>query len=182
MHTASLYTYTGSYGIDTVVVALDSHLGTLTRHAGNAANGDQTILNLRNLGLQHALQEQRTGTRKNDAGIVVLVLYLLDDSTNGLTLVIVVGRNLLCLRQVQFITLIIDEQHLTLPHLVNLSRNYLSDLVLILIIQGVVLQFQNLRSQSLTQVQNGTTAKLLEVHLLRNFLANLVVGLNLLSL
>ena len=44
-----------------------------------------------------------------------------------------------------------------------------------------MLQFQNLRSQRLTQVQNGTTAKLLEIDFLRNLLANLIVRLNLLG-
>ena len=44
-----------------------------------------------------------------------------------------------------------------------------------------MLQLQNLRCQRLAQVQNGTTAELLEVYLLRNLLANFVVGLNLLG-
>ena len=45
-----------------------------------------------------------------------------------------------------------------------------------------MLQFEDLRSQSLTQVQDGATTKLLEVHLLTHLLTNLVVGLDLLCL
>ena len=45
-----------------------------------------------------------------------------------------------------------------------------------------MLQLQDLGGKSLTQVQNGTTTKLLEVDFLRDFLTNLIVGLNLLCL
>ena len=62
MNTATLDTYASSYWINTIVIALDSYLSTLTRHTGNATNGNQTILNLRNLSLQQTLQELIAGT------------------------------------------------------------------------------------------------------------------------
>ena len=45
-----------------------------------------------------------------------------------------------------------------------------------------MLQLEDLRSQRLAQVQDGTTAKLGKIHFLRHLLAYFVVGLNLLSL
>ena len=144
MYTTTSNTYAGSYGIDTVVITLDSHLGTFTRHTGYATDGNQTVVNLRNLSLEQALKEQIRGTAQNDARIVVLVLHFLDNGTDGLALVVVVGRNLLTLRQVELVALIVDEQHLALPNLVNLSADNLSDLVLVFLVQRVVLQLQNL--------------------------------------
>ena len=182
MYTTTLHTYAGSYWVDAVVVTLHSHLGTLTRHTGNAADGNQAVVDFRNLGLEHTLQELSAGTRQDDAGIVVLVLYLLHDGTDGLALTVVVRWNLLGLWQVKLVALVVDEQYLTLPHLVNLSADNLSHLVLVLLVQRVVLQFQNLRGQGLAQVQDGTATELLEVYFLRNLLAYLVVGFYLLCL
>ena len=79
-------------------------------------------------------------------------------------MIVVVG-NLLTLRQMELIALIVDQQHLTLPDLINLTADHLTDTILVLLIQRVVLQFEDLRSQCLTEVQNGTTAELLEIHL-----------------
>ena len=44
-----------------------------------------------------------------------------------------------------------------------------------------MLQFEDLGCQCLTKVQDGTTAKLIEINLLAHILAYLVVWLNLLS-
>ena len=182
MHTTTLHTYAGTYRIDTLVVALYSYLGTIAWHTGHTTDGNQTIVDLRHLSLEQTLQEHGRGTRKDNTGIVVLVLHLLDDGTNGLALVIVVVGNLLTLRQMELVTLIVDQQHLTLPNLVNLATDHLTHTVLVLLIQRIVLQLENLRSQCLTEVQNGTTTKLLEVHLLGHFLTHLIVGFNLLRL
>ena len=82
----------------------------------------------------------------------------------------------------ELVALIVHQQHLALPDLIYLAADHLTDLILILLIEGVVLKFEDLRSQCLAQVQDSTAAELLEVHLLRNLLTHLVVGLNLLSL
>ena len=52
VHTATLDTHTGSYGVDAVVVALDSHLGAVSRHAGHTTDSDQTVGNLGHLSLK----------------------------------------------------------------------------------------------------------------------------------
>ena len=135
MHTATLHANASAYWIDTIIVTLDSNLCTLTRHTGNTTNGNQTILNLRNLCFKHTLQELVRGTRDDNAWIVVLVLHLLNNGTDGLTFTIVVSRNLLTLWQVELVTLIIDEQHFALPHLINLSTDNLANLVLILLVE-----------------------------------------------
>ena len=90
MYTTPLNTNTGSYWVDTIIVALNSNLGTVARDTGYTLDGNQTILNLRNLSLKQALQELWTCTAQDNAWVVVLVLYLLNDGTYGLTLVLVV--------------------------------------------------------------------------------------------
>ena len=135
MYTATLHTYTSAYWIDTLVVALNSHLSAITWHTSHLLNGNQTIIDLRHLSLEQTLQEDRTGTREDDTRVVVLILYLLYDGTNSLTLVVVIRGNLLLLGQVQLITLIVHQQHLALPDLVNLTANYSVHLILILLIK-----------------------------------------------
>ena len=90
MHTTTLYTYAGSYWVDTVIVALNGNLGTIARNTGHTLDGDKSVLNLRNLGLEQTLKELRAGTAQDDARIVVLVLHLLYYGTYGLTLAVVV--------------------------------------------------------------------------------------------
>ena len=90
MHTATLNTYAGSYWVDTIIVALNGNLSTIARDTSHALDGNQTVLNLRNLSLEQTLQELWACTAQDDAWVVVLVLYLLNDGTYSLTLVIVV--------------------------------------------------------------------------------------------
>ena len=135
VHTATLNTYAGSYWIDTVVVALNSHLGTVARDTGHTLDGNQSVLNLRYLSLEQTLQEYRACTREDDTRVVVLVLYLLYYGTYGLALVVVVARNLLLLWQVQLVTLIVNQQYLALPNLVNFTANYLVNLIIVLLVE-----------------------------------------------
>src|SRR5574344_24815 len=182
MHTATLHTYAGSHWIDTLIIAFHSYLGALTRHTGHTADGNQTVIDFRNLSFKQALQECRTGTAQDDARIVVLVVHTLYHGTHGLTFVIIVSRYLLRLRQMQLVTLIIDEQHFALPHLIDLSTYHLSHSILIFLIERVMLQFQDFRSQCLTQVQDSAATELREVHFLTHFLTHFIVRFYLLSI
>ena len=182
MNTASADTHAGSHRVDALVVAFHRNLGTLARHTRDALDRNQTVVDFRHLGFEQALQEHRTCARKDNLRVVVLVVHAQDDRTHGLTLTILVRRNLLCLRQYHLVVLIVNEQHLALPDLINLARDNLSHAVLILVIQRVVFQFQNLRSQRLAQVQDSTAAKLGKFDRLRHILAHLIVMFNLLRL
>ena len=181
MHTATLHANAGSHGVDALVVALNGNLGTFARHTGNALDSDQTVGNLGNLGLEQALKEHRTGTAEDNLRVVVLVVNTMDDGTYRLALVILVVRNLLALGQDELVVLVVNQQHLALPHLIDLARDNLSHAVLVLVVERVVNQFQHFRSQCLTQVQDSTASELGKVHALRHFLAHLVVVLNLLG-
>ena len=144
MYTTTLHTYTSAYGVNTVVEALNSNLGTLTWHTGHATDSNQAISDLGHLSLEQTLQEVRTGTAQHDTRIIVLVLHLLHNGTYGLTLTIGVRRNLVALQQVELVTLIVHEEHLALPHLVNLATDHGTHLILILLIEGIVVELQNL--------------------------------------
>src|SRR5690554_2730470 len=80
-----------------------------------------------------------------------------------------VGRYLFGLRQNESVVLIIEEQQLFFPNLVNLSRDDLSHFLFILVIKVVFLQLQYLGGQCLTKIEYGTTAKMLK----RNFIGQL---------
>ena len=177
--TAAAHTDACTYRIDTVVIALDCHLGTLSGHARDLLDGNQTVGDLGNLLFQQTLQEGRAGTGENDLRIVVLVVDTLDDGTHGLALTIHVTGDLLALGQDEFVVVIVDEEHLALPHLIDLSGHDLTDLVLVFVVKLIVLQLQHLAGQCLTQREDGTATELSEVDRLGHFLADLVVGLNL---
>ena len=181
VHAAALHTHAGSYGVDAVIETLNGNLGTLARHARHLADGYQAVVDLGHLGFEQTLQEVGTGAAEHDAGVVVLVLNLLHNSPHGLTLVVVVGRNLVAFQQVQFIALVVHEQDFALPHLINLAADNGAHLVLIFLIEGIMVQFENLGGQGLAQVQDGTAAELGEVYGLAHLFAHLIVGLNLLG-
>ena len=69
-----------------------------------------------------------------------------------------------------------------MPDLINLGGDNLAHLFLILIVEGIVLQLQDLRSECLAQGEDGTTSELREVNGLGDVLADLVVISNLLCL
>ncbi len=175
--TAATHTDAGAYRIDTVVIALDSHLGTLSGHACDLLDGNQTVGDLGNLLLQQTLQEGGTGTGEYDLRIVVLVVDTLDDGTHGLALAIHVAGDLLALGQDELVVVVVDKEHFALPHLIDLSGHDLADLVLVFVVKLIVLELQHLAGQCLTQRENGTAAELGEVDRLRHFLTHLVVGL-----
>ena len=62
VYAAALHAYAGSYGVDTVVEALNGNLGALARHACYAADGDDAVVDLGHLSLEQTLQEGRAGT------------------------------------------------------------------------------------------------------------------------
>ena len=144
MHTATSYTYTCSYRVDALVEAFYSNLSTLTWHTSNSANSDKSVGNLRNLSFEKTLKEFRAGTRKDNLWIVVLVVYTLNNGADSLTLTILVSRNLLCLRQDKLVVLIVNNENLALPYLVNLSCNNLTYAILIFIVKRIVLKLKNL--------------------------------------
>ena len=97
--------------------------------------------------------------------------------TNCLALTILITWNLLALRENQLIILFVNKQNLTLPSLINLTRDNLTNTVLILVIERVMLQLKNLRSQCLTKVQDSTATELIEVNLLTYILTYFIVCL-----
>ena len=67
--------------------------------------------------------------------IIVLVVYTKDDRTNSLTLAVSITRNLLSLRQHELVVLIIYNQNLALPNLINLTRDNLTYAILVFVVE-----------------------------------------------
>lgn len=84
--TRAFHTYASAYRINTVIVWLDSHLGTLSRDAGDRLDRNQAVINLRNLQLKQPLQEDLIRTGKKDLRVVIIVIHTLNDRTYGLSL------------------------------------------------------------------------------------------------
>ncbi len=82
-YTRAFHAYAGAYGVDTVVVALYGNLGAFARDAGHGADADEAVVYLGNLKLEEAAQELLVGARYRDFGVVVLVVYVGDDSAYG---------------------------------------------------------------------------------------------------
>ena len=134
VHAASLHSHARSHGVDALVVALHSHLCSLARHACYLTDGNESVGYLGHLSLEQTLEEHRACARKDNLGVVVLVVHTVYDCPDGLALVIGVVRYLLHLWQDELVVLVVHHEHLALPHLIHLTGNDLSDAVLILII------------------------------------------------
>ena len=176
VHAAASDAHAGSHGVDTVVEALHGHLGALARNAHHLMDYNLTVGNLGHLLLQQRFEEGGAGARDDDLGVVVVVGHALHDGTDGVALMIVVGGNLLALGKGELVVFVVYNENLAFPHLIDLAGDNLAHAVFILIIELVVLELQNLGSQSLTQVENGTAAEIGEFHGLGDFLAHLIVG------
>ena len=144
MYTRTFHTHASSYRIDTIVIRFNGNFSTLSRNTGNRLDGDQTIVDFRNFKFEQTLQEQFVCTGKDDLRIVVVVIHPLYDSTHGFTFTVKISRDLFCFREQQLITLVIQQQDLLLPYLVNIGCDDIADFILILSKQTVFLQFKYL--------------------------------------
>ena len=173
MNTRTLDTHTSAYRINTIVEGLNRHFGTLTRDTGDVLNRNQTLFHLRHLLLKQPLQEQRSRTAQDDLRVLVLVIYLYYHRANHLSFAVEIRRDLVLFRQVELVALFVKQQHLFLPHLVQLTRHHLTDHLFVLLIKHLFLQLKDLRCQGLTQVQDHTTAKRSQLHFIRHLFADL---------
>ena len=152
MDTCSFDTHTSADRVDTIVEGLYRHFSALTRDTGDILNRNQTFLHLRHFLLEETLQEERCGTGEDDFRSLVLVLHLDNYGANDIALTIVIGRDLVLLGQIEFVTLLIEEQHLFLPYLIEFAGNDLSHHVAVFEIEALFLQLKDFRSERLTEV------------------------------
>ena len=179
MDAAAAHAYTGAYGVDAVVEALHGYLCALAWDACYLANGDDAFGNLGHLGLEQALQEHGACARENDLGVAGAVVHARDDGTRGFALTEEVAGDLLALGQQQLVAFLVEQQHFLVPYLVDLGRDDVAYHVLVLVVEGVVLQLEDARGEGLAQRQYGAAAELREVDGLRHVLAHFVVVGNL---
>jgi hypothetical protein len=74
--------------------------------------------------------------------------------------------NLLSLWKDKLVVLIIHDKNLTLPGLINLTRDDLTHTILILVVKAIMLKLENLTCKCLTKVKDGTTTELSEINTL----------------
>ena len=173
MDTRTLHTDTSTYRIDTVVEGLNGYFRTLTRDTGDVLDRDQTFLDLRDLLLEQALQEERSGTTQHNLRIRVVILHLDYYGTYHITLSVEVRRDLVLLRQVELVPLFVQQQDLFLPYLVQLTRHDLATHIFIMLIERLFLQFEDLRCQRLTEIEDHTATERSQLYLIRYLFTDL---------
>ena len=175
MDAVALHTHARAHGVDAVVIRLDGHFSPLAGHTHNVAYGDETVVDLRYLGLEQTLQEYGRSTRQDDDGVVVLQFHLEHDGAHRVALAEAVGGYLLALGQHQLYLLLVEHQYLLVPRLVDLANDYLAHFVLVFLEDERLLIVLNLAHQVLVYGQNLAAAELAQRHGLRKVLADLEV-------
>jgi len=176
MYTRTFHTHASSYRIDTIVIRFNGNFSTLSRNTGNRSYQNQTVVNFGHFELEKTAKKFIGRAGYQNFRIVVLVIDFQHDSPHGLTLPVKIRRYLFGFRQQQLITVVIDQQHLLFPNLVNFGTYQFAYFIFISIVYGIFLQIENLRSQCLAQVQNSSTTEFLEMHLVGHLLADLEIG------
>ena len=162
--------------VDPLVVGLDSHLGALARYTDNLLDGDEAIEYLRNLMLEEFLKELVGCSGKSDVrGGVVLHLHALDDGAEGVSLLESLSWNLLGLRQMKLIVVIVKDDDLLRPSLVDLTREYLADLVGICLEYIRLVDVHDAALKVLPDVQDSSSTERREGEFLRVHVSDLVV-------
>ena len=161
--------------VNPVVIRLYGNFRPLPRDTHNLLDGDETVVNLRNLSLEEFRKELVGNARKRDNRSRVPHLHGLDDGLHGVTLLEVLARNLLHLRKFQFIALVVKENNLLSPGLMNLSGEELSDHILIFIIKIGLLEVHDSTLKILPDIEDTPAAEVLHLDFLREGLAYLVV-------
>ena len=150
--------------------------------AGNLLDGDESVENLRHLLFEGPLEELGRRPREDDAGLVVVHLDRLDDRLNRVALAVVVVRDLLGLGQQEFVLLVVEDEHLLFPNLVDLARDEFADLLRVFAVKVGLFELQNARGEVLAQRQHRAAAERGELHLVGVFVADFVGGVDRLDL
>ena len=127
------------------------------------------------------MQEGLVGTREVDLRVVIR-LYPLHDGTYGLALAIKVAGDLLRFGQQELVALVVEKQHLFLPYLIDVGHDDGTDQLAVFGREVVLLELQDLRGQRLSEVEDGASAEVGEVHLVGHFFTDGTVGVDLLRI
>ena len=160
-----LDTDAGADRIDAVVVGFDGHLGTFTRDADDFLDGDQSVIDFRDLLLEELDQEFVGRAGQGDVGSgVVLHLHALDDRADGLVLLETFARNLLVLGQAELVAVLIEDEHFLGPGLVDFAGEDVTDLLGVLVEEIGLLDIHDATLQILPDVEDAAAAEVLELH------------------
>ena len=127
MNSRTFYAYASTNRIDMFIKRLHCHLSAFTRDARNILNNDYSFMNLRNLLLKKALEEERRRTAQDNLRVLILIVNLHDYTTNRIAFAIIIRGNLVLLRQIELIAILIKKQHLTLPYLIQFTGDNMSE-------------------------------------------------------
>ena len=143
-------------------------------NAHDLLDRNQPVVNLGNLHFEQPFEEFGRRTRKHDQRRVVAHFDAGNDRLDRISLAEKIARDLLGLGHHQFVVLVVEDQHLFFPHLINLAGDNFAHLVLVLFVQVGLLQLHDARSEVLAQRQYRTPAEVGQFDLVGNLLAHLV--------
>ncbi len=144
MDTRTLDTHACADGVDAIVEALDGDFGAFARDAGHGADADQAVVDFRHLKFEEAAKEILVGARHGDLGVVVVVVHIGDDGADGLTLAEEIAGDGLVFGQKQLVFLIVEQEGLTRPCLVDLAGHQFPFQVFEFLVDGLFLKLENL--------------------------------------
>ena len=179
---AALDADAGAYGVDAVIVALDGNLCLLARDAGHALQADKSVGDFGYLALQQAAQELVAGAAQVDFRLSVRVVHAVYDGLHRVAVVEKVARYLLVLRKQQFCAVLINQERLALPCLIDFGGHELALALLVLIEEGVVFEFEDFAGERLAKGKDGAATKVGKLDGLADFFAHFVVRVNLTGL
>ena len=102
-------------------------------------------------------------------------VYAQDDGACGFALAEEVARYHLLTWQEQLVAFLVHEEGLALPGLIDFGADDFALAVLVLVVEGVVLQLHDAACQCLAQLQDGAASELRHVNALADFFAYLIV-------
>ena len=86
-----------------------------------------------------------------------------------------VAGDLLALGEVELVLLVVHEEGLALPRLVDFGADEFAHAVLVLVVERVVLEFEDFSGQCLSEGEDGAASEVGEVDFLCHVFAHLVV-------
>ena len=137
MYAATFHSHASTNGVNAVIIRLNSNLCSFSGYACDGFDSDESIIYFGHFQFKKALHKHVVCTRKYDLRIVVDTVHTRYDRTDSLAFSIIIGRDLLRLRQDQFVAIVVKQKNfflpsLAAPYLIYIGSNNISDPILIL--------------------------------------------------
>src|SRR5690625_1046659 len=155
--------------VDALIVADDSNLGPISRLTNNPLDLDDTVVNLGHLELKQTLHKDGVGATDDHLRTRTgLTPHLFHHGPQHVSFAVAVFINLLFARENE-LRLIVDDQYLSPPDLINLADDDLADNLGILLKNVFLLDVANALAKGLPRRHYGSPPEVGYAHFAGNF-------------